>query len=174
MNQQQLYTHYEKIYFHELQRKEQVFSRLNIPLAVMVAIVGFYAILISSEYRILALGMKIWFWVILSISIAFLVAGSCYFVDALLGKMDKAIATPNDIEKWRQELIIYYKDETDCTSFVSEDISRQLYIDYMDCSSILTINNDRKSSSLYYCNMLLISATVFAAASYAIVKYPTL
>lgn len=174
MNQQDLFAHYEKIYFHEQQRKEQIFSRLNIPLAVMVAIVGFYAVVISTDYKKLELGLTIWFWVTLAVSSGFLITGACFFTDSLLGKMDKAIVTPNDLEAWRQSMILYYASDADCDSFVTSELRRKLYADYMDCGSILTINNDRKSSSLYYCNMALILATIFATTAYAVAKLPFL
>lgn len=174
MNQQELFAHYEKIYFHEQQRKEQIFSRLNIPLAVMVAVVGFYAVIISADYKKLELGLAIWFWLVLAISIILLLLGAYFFTDALLGKMDRAIVTPNDLEGWRQQLIAYYATEADCDSIVAEEVRRKLYSDYMDCASIMTINNDRKSSSLYFCNIALIIATAFSAIAYAVAKIPNL
>ncbi|MFZ6049797.1 hypothetical protein ACFW0H_27190 [Pseudomonas sp. CR3202] len=174
MNQQELFAHYEKIYFHEQQRKEQIFSRLNIPLAVMVAVVGFYAVVVSTDYKKLELGLTIWFWTVLAVSICFLFLGAYFFTDALLGKMDRAIVTPNDLEDWRQQLLAYYAADVDCDSIVTAEIRRKLYLDYMDCASISTINNDRKSSSLYFCNMAVIISTTFAAIAYAIAKFPTL
>lgn len=174
MNQQELFAHYEKIYFHEQQRKEQIFSRLNIPLAVIVAVVGFYAVVISTDYKNLALGLTVWFWTVLAISIGCLLVGAYFFIDALLGKMDQAIVTPNDLEKWRQQLLEYYAPDSDHETIVAAEISRKLYADYMDCASIMTINNERKSSSLYFCNLALISAALFAAIAYALAKFPTL
>ncbi|HEF4758624.1 TPA: hypothetical protein SAN82_001028 [Pseudomonas putida] len=174
MTESELFAHYEKIYFYEQSRKEQIFSRLNIPLAVKVALVGFYAVIISSDYKALSLGGSIWMWVVLAFSVAALIVGSYFFVDSLLGRMDKAVATPNALENWRQSLILYYGDEVACMDIVAAEIRRALYIDYMNCASILTVNNDRKSSSLYYCNVALIVSAAFAAIAYAIVKIPNL
>ena len=174
MNEAELFTHYETIYFYEQGRKEQIFSRLNIPLAVMVAIVGFYAIIISSDYKSLSLGAAIWFWVFLACSITALLAGAYFFIDALLGRMDKAVATPNTLEKWRQDLITYYADQQNHIEIVATEIKRHLYSDYMNCASITTINNDRKSSSLYFCNIAVIAAAALSAVTYAVVKIPSL
>jgi len=174
MNKYELFTHYERIYFHEQQRKEQIFSRLNIPLAVMVAIVGFYAVIITADYKQLELGLAIWFWLVLAISISLFMFGAYFFTDALLGKMDRAIVTPNDLEEWRQQLITYYSTEANGDSIVAEEARRKLYLDYMDCASIMTINNDRKSSSLYFCNMALITSTTFSAIAYAVAKLPNI
>lgn len=174
MTETELFAYYEKIYFYELGRKEQIFSRLNIPLAVMVALVGFYAVIISSNYKKLSLGGAIWLWLILACSISALLIGAYFFIDALLGKMDKAVATPNSLEKWRQELVIYYSDQPNCADIVATEVRHALYSDYMNCASILTVNNDRKASSLYFCNIAVIIAAAFSGVAYAIVKIPNL
>lgn len=174
MTEAELFAHYEKLYFHEQGRKEQIFSRLNIPLAVMVAIIGFYAVIISGDHKSLQLGPAIWFWVILSCSLASLLIGAVFFVDALLGKMDSALSTPNALETWRQELLEYYKADPNQDEIVAAEVKRSLYVDYMKCASVMTINNDRKASSLYYCNIAVIVAVAFAAVAYVIVKFPSL
>ncbi|QEY74108.1 hypothetical protein [Pseudomonas denitrificans (nom. rej.)] len=174
MNDTELFAHYEKVYYHELGRKEQIFSRLNVPLAVMVAVVGFYAVLIGGGYKELELGVRIWFWVTFAMSGLALGVGAGFFVDALLGRMDSALADPNTLETWRQSLRVYYSDQQDCDAIVAAEVRRAVYADFMNCSSLITVNNDRKASSLYYCNVLLIAAVLFAAISYAIEKVPSL
>ncbi|WP_307944568.1 hypothetical protein [Pseudomonas mosselii] len=174
MNEQELFTHYERIYFHELQRKEQIFSRLNIPLAIIVAIAGFYAVILGGDYKKLDLGWTIWFWLTFAISLISLCMGARYFIEALLGKMDKALATPNDLEIWRQHLAEYYADESEADKIVQTTLKQKLYADYMDCASIITINNERKSSNLYFCNVWLIASAVFSVVSYTIGKSPGL
>ena len=37
MNQEQLFSFYEKLYFQELERREKLSARLNVPLAILVA-----------------------------------------------------------------------------------------------------------------------------------------
>lgn len=174
MTETELFAHYEKVYYHEVGRKEQIFSRLNIPLAVMVAIVGFYAVIIASNYRALSLGGAIWFWVVMGLSIAALIIGAGFFVDALLGRMDKAPAVPNDLEKWRRDLINHYSGSPNADALVAKEVRDAVSADFMNCASILTLNNDRKASSLYYCNLSVIVAVFFAAIAYAIVKMPAL
>jgi len=174
MTEAELFTYYEKIYFHEHSRKEQIFSRLNIPLAVMVAIVGFYAVIISSDYKSLSLDPVILFWGFFCYSVIALLIGAGFFIDALLGKMDQGIPTPNALETWRQQLLAYYRDEQDSADIVAAELKRSLYKDYMNCASLMTVNNDRKASSLYFCNIAVIISAALAAIAYAIVKLPSL
>lgn len=174
MTEDQLFLHYEKIYFHESQRKEQIFARLSIPLAVMVALVGFYAVIIATEYQKLQSVGAFIFGFASSCSVGLLIIGACFFTDALLGKMDQALSTPNSLEGWRRELQDYYADESDAEQLVADTVRSALYADYMNCGSLITINNDRKTSSLYYCNMALIFATATALVAYAFAKFPSL
>lgn len=174
MTEAELFIYYEKIYFHEHGRKEQIFSRLNIPLAVMVGIVGFYAVIISSDYKSLSPDIAVWFWGIFGYSGLALLFGAGYFVDALLGKMDQGIPTPNAVETWRQQLLDYYRDEPDSADVVAAELKQSLYRDYMNCASLMTVNNDRKASSLYFCNIAVIVAAASAVVAYAVVKIPSL
>ncbi|TLX52870.1 hypothetical protein DN826_21410 [Stutzerimonas nosocomialis] len=174
MTESELFKHYERIYFYELSRKEQIFSRLNIPLVVMVAVAGFYAVILKGDYKLLGLGTQIWFWLCYGFSLLALLVGVGFFIDSLLGRMDKAIATPTDTETWRRSLLDYYADEADGDSRTAESVRSMLYEAYMDCATRSMLNNDRKSSSLYYCNVALIVAVAFAMAAYAIETIPTL
>lgn len=174
MTADKLFEYYEKIYFYELARKEQIFSRLSIPLATIIAIAGFYSIIISGDRTVLTLGAKIWFLTILAISVVSLAIGVYFFIDALLGKVDKNMPEPNIIEKYRLDLLNYYSEEDDTEAIVAQEIRRYYYEKYMDCATICTINNDRKSSSLYFCNIALISAAMVAVVAYAVITIPKL
>lgn len=174
MTENDLFAHYEKIYFHELGRKEQIFSRLNIPLAVTVAIVGFYAVVLGGDYKQLSFGMMIWFWVLFGGSALALVVGTGFFVDSLLGRMDQALPTANDTEAWRVEMLNYYSDQPNPEEIAATELRQMLYRAYMNCATISTLNNDRKSSSLYFCNIALITAAAFAVTAYAVETLPKL
>lgn len=174
MNEGELFSYYEKIYFHEQSRKELIFSRLSIPLAVMVAIAGFYAVIIAGDYKKLPLGEQIWFWVILVLSLVALISGAVFFVNALLGRMDQVAATPNELEAWRQNLLKYYEDEPDGENIAGLQVRRALYVDFMNCGSIMSLNNDAKVVSLYRCNISLIASTALAGVAFAVEKIPSL
>lgn len=174
MNEAELFALYEKIYFNELERKEQIFSRLSIPLAVIIAIAGFYAVIIGGSYKSLAIGGAIWFWVVLGCSVVALLVGGWFFVNSLLGRVDQAIPTANDIEAWRIELLDYYSDQPDADVTVATALRQMMYSAYMNCSTISTLNNEQKSFSLYCCNIALILAAALAVVAYVIETVPKL
>ena len=174
MNEDEVFKHYERLYFYETSRKDQIFSRLNIPLVVIVAMAGFYAVVLSTDRHVLDFGAAIWFWLTLGFSGLLMAVGLFFFVDALLGRMDKALATPNDLEAWRMQLKEYYSDEANAESIVAAEFKRALFHDYMSCATVISMNNDRKVSSLFYCSVFTVVAVIFAVVAFAIVKFPTL
>ncbi|ARQ75662.1 hypothetical protein B6D87_16185 [Pseudomonas fragi] len=174
MNADRLFEYYEKIYFYELARKEQIFSRLSIPLATIIAIAGFYSVIISADRATLALGLKIWFFTILGLSIISLGIGVYFFIDALLGRFDKNLPEPNIIEQYRLDLLDHYRDEPNPEVITAQELRKYYYEKYMDCATICTTNNDRKSSSLYFCNVALISAALIAFIAYTVITFPKL
>lgn len=171
MDRAALFTHYEKVYFHEINRKEQIFSRLNIPLAIVISLAGFYALLLNGDHKTLSTGLRIWFWIAFFVSAATLVTAVGFLIDALVGRMDQAIPTPNDTEEFRRKLVEYYKEDSDAEASIARNIESAYYGYYMHCASLLTINNDRKASSFYYCVVLLITAAAIALAPYAILMH---
>jgi hypothetical protein len=120
------------------------------------------------------LGAKIWFLTILALSVAVLGAGIYFFIDALLGKIDENLPSPNTIEKYRLDLVDYYQGEDNIDNKVAADLRKYYYEKYMNCATICTTNNDRKSSSLYYCNLLLIISAGIAVIAYAVITLPKL
>lgn len=174
MNLQKMFEYYEKIYFHELARKEQIFSRLNIPLATIIAIAGFYSVIIGGDRATLGYSPKFLFFFFLTVSVGFLGAGVYFFVDALLGKIDQNMPEPNIIEQYRVDLLAYYSDESIPEDRVAIEMLKYYYEKYMLCATICTNNNDRRTSSLYYCNIALISSALIAAVAYAVITIPKL
>lgn len=174
MNEDEVFKHYEHLYFYEIARKDQIFSRLNIPLVVIVAMAGFYAVILGTDRQALDLGAAIWFWIALAASGILMAIGLFFFVDALLGRMDKALATPNDLEAWRMELKKYYAGDVNADSKVAAEFRKALFHDYMSCATVVSTNNDRKVSSLFYCSVFIVAAVIFAVMAFAIVKFPTL
>jgi hypothetical protein len=111
LNGQKIFEYYEKTYFHELARKEQIFSRLNIPLATIIAIAGFYSVILGGDRAVLGYLPKLFFFLFLTVSVGFLSAGVYFFMNALLGKVDQNMPEPNVIEQYRVDLLAYYSDE---------------------------------------------------------------
>lgn len=174
MNGQKIFEYYEKVYFHELGRKEQIFSRLSIPLATIIAVAGFYSVIIGGDRAAMDFNSKFLFSLFLTVSIGFLGVGVYFFIDALLGKMDQNMPEPNVIEQYRIDLLTYYGDEPDPEARVAKEMHNYYHEKYMLCATICTNNNDRKSSSLYYCNLALIVSALVAVVAYAIITIPKL
>jgi hypothetical protein len=63
MNEDQLFQLYEKLYFHELDRREKLSARLNMPLAVLVAITDFLSYMLQNRQEHLTGWFDLAFWI---------------------------------------------------------------------------------------------------------------
>lgn len=167
---EELFAHFEKRYFHETDRKDQLFQRLNIPLAAIFAISGFYAIILSLRLEALSTGWLVWFWVVATASLLCMIIGAYFFVDALLGGVDKVLATPQDLDEWKHQLVDHYKEEGS-THSICVAIRKNLFENYMLCTTVISINNERRANSIYRSSIFLVSAAALAVIAYAIVKF---
>lgn len=104
------YKLYEKVYFFEADRKEKLIARLNLPLAMLVALSSFLSYLLGKAPPSTQTA-GIFFWVF------FLSCGICvglgifHFAKAWrIRNADLSIPTMTKLENHRQELLAYYGD----------------------------------------------------------------
>ncbi|MFN3769041.1 MAG: hypothetical protein ACK4TD_11765 [Ectopseudomonas guguanensis] len=168
MDVKELYELFEKMYFYEIDKKDKFIAKLNIPFAAIVALVGYYAFLLSADRAGLGFGFQSLFWTVLFFSIFCTMAAALFFIRALLGGMDKAILTANEIEEYRQSLIKHYEGYEGAERFVSEQLKLVMYRNYMSCSTIITLNNERKGYDYFYCNLFLVFSSVSGLACYVL------
>lgn len=172
MDEDQLFLNFEKRYFYELSRKDQIYLRLNIPLLVIISISGFYAVIVATDRNYLEAYGLVWFWVILSVSIITMSIGVYFFIKALLGKKDDMLPLPRDIEKWRQDLIKHHSSEKNALNKISAQLRSKMFRDYIDCTSTITTNNEARAFNLHYCNMFLVLSAIVAVIAYTLLIFP--
>lgn len=71
MNSQNLFELYEKLYFHEVESKEKISSRLQIPLAILLAIIGVLSHIVKGVTLKCPDTWSVTFWILFFISISF-------------------------------------------------------------------------------------------------------
>lgn len=174
MSEGRLHELFEKMYFHEMEKKEKIFTRLNIPFAATVALVGYYAFVLSSGWEKLGLGVQAVFCTLFFFSAICTFSGSVFFILALLGRMDKAILTANELEAYRQKLVKHYEGYDGAEKYVADQLRDVMYRDFMECSTVVTLNNERKVHDLFYCNFFLVYSSLSGLACYILVKMATM
>ncbi|SFU11612.1 hypothetical protein [Pseudomonas marincola] len=155
---------YEKIYFFEAERKEKLIVRLNLPLAMLVALLSFLSYLLgkappSSETT------GLFFWVLYLYSCMCVAMGIWHFAKAWrLRVNDLSIPTLFKLEEHRKKLISYYGDG-------GEETANSLFIQtiadyYVMGGTTNSENNDRRVEELDHLSKFVIWAIVFSILSF--------
>lgn len=93
------FTFYEKIYFYELERKEKLISRLNLPLAILGVLLSFLSYMLakapSSEDGFAGVS----FWIFYLSAVFCLLCGAYYFRSSWqLRDFDRGLPTLSELE----------------------------------------------------------------------------
>lgn len=149
MNQDQLFQFYEKLYFQELDRREKLSARLNLPLAILVAVIGFLSFMLNNAPRDIQAPGHLIFWIGFIASCTATGFGAWYFKASWFGHTDKLLPTANATEDYRNTLVELYKEYDEKDALVETALKAYLYDYYMKFSSVNTTNNDARAYHLY-------------------------
>ena len=166
MNREQLFLFYEKLYFQELDRREKLSARLNVPLAVMVAIVGFLSFMLNNAPTELSSVAHCFFWALFLFTCGALSTGAWFFKSSWFGHTDKLLPTANATEAYRQQLIALYESYEEKEQLVEDGLKKYLYDYYKEFSSVNTVNNDARAYHLYLATYAITVAALFAFVTY--------
>lgn len=171
MSELDLFKLYERLYFDELERRERISARLNLPFALLLAQFGFLSLMLEGAWHSRERVFAQLFWILfLLATVATIVAAWC-FRKAWFGFTDKLLPTANATERYRQELLVHYKDYEDSEQLVQNALKLYLYTYYMQFSSVNAVNNDTRSFKLYQSNVSLAVAVVLASLAYVLLLF---
>lgn len=156
---------YEKLYFHELDRRDKIASRLSTPLGALIGAIGIVAFLLNSNSKIPSEVLRSAFWLIIVAAIVTLLVGGWYFRKAWFGHTDRHVATAEQIDDYHSKLEQQYRDQPDAASLVESHFEQYLLDTYRRSATTNAINNDQRSSALYRAGCWLTSAVVLALLS---------
>ncbi|MGQ0543938.1 MAG: hypothetical protein ACT4P3_01210 [Betaproteobacteria bacterium] len=162
MNEDQLFLLYERLYFHELERRERLSARLNVPLAILVSVVGFLAFMLQTAPRHLDGWLAIGFWMLFCSAAASCGVGMWFFRRAWFGHADKLLPTANRTETYRQEVARLYEPYENAVELTAAAMKRYFYEYYMRVSSDNTANNDQRSYDIYRATYAISVAVLLA------------
>ena len=166
MNKDQLFLLYEKLYFNELDRREKLSSRLNIPLAILVAIIGFMSFMLKNAPRDIETIWHTVFWIFFIATCIAIVVGAWFFKSSWFGHTDKLLPTANETENYRETLIELYEEYEEKDALVETVLKEYLYNYYKQFSSENTTNNDARAYHLYRATYAITVAVLFAFISF--------
>lgn len=160
MTRKALFKLYEKLYFQEIEAREKINARLQLPLAIIIAQIGvvvyifktvksfefsfgYFCLIISLLVTIIALGFAVY-----------------YFVRSWFNYTYRFLPTARETDNYRKLLEEHYKDLTDKDNYIQDALSDYLYNAYVESSSHNTLNNDRRSAFLHKTTSRLIISFV--------------
>lgn len=162
MNQDQLFLLYEKLYFQELDRREKLSARLNLPLAVLVTVIGFLSFMLNNAPRDIDTTGHFIFWAGFVAACAATGVGAWNFKASWFGHTDKLLPTANSTENYRQSLVEFYNEYEEKEALVETTLKAYLYDYYMRFSSENTTNNDARAYHLYLATYAITVAVLLA------------
>jgi|GEM_PF-6686107 len=77
---------YEKIYFHEIDRRDKVAQRLQLPLVTFLALAGFIGHMLQNVVRSNVDAEAYCFWALLCTAVLGLLVAAGYFVKSVVGE----------------------------------------------------------------------------------------
>jgi hypothetical protein len=162
MTREELSKLYERFYFHEIEAREKLNARLQLPLAIIIAQLGVVVYIVrtvrSFEPSFFYLGLVISL-IATMIALGFAVY---YFVRSWFNYTYRFLPTARDIDDYTEQLEEYYKGLKDKDKSIQDDLSIFLNNAYIESSSHNTLNNDRRSAFLYKNTLSLIFSFVFS------------
>jgi len=166
MNQEQLFQLYEKLYFHELDRREKLSARLNMPLVVLVAVTGFFSFMLQNLPESLEGWFSLAFWTLYISATLAAATAAWFFRKAWFGHTDKLLPTANETEAYRRKCIDLYAEYHECEKLVEQAMKQYLSDSYMRFSTENTINNDSRAYNLYRATASVTAAVLLAFAAF--------
>lgn len=156
MDKIKLFEFYEKSYFHEIDYRDKITSRLQLPLAIYISFLSLIGFMIRNINFSCETIYLILFIVIFILSSALIAVGLIYFVHAFYGHTYEFIPTAVETEAYKQELDTTYKDYENGPELSSSYLKDYLYKYYYECSSNNSKVNDKRSENLHRANSFIV------------------
>ncbi len=153
---------YEKLYFHEIDSREKLNSRLQTPLTLIVSFVGVLAFMLQNYGHQGFSLAAVSFLFLLGLSAIALACAATFFVRSWYNNTYSFLPAAQDTESYRQSLIKLYEPYKNGTQLASDYFSDYLMDYYVRYSSANTECNDRRSIYLHKTNGALIFTALIA------------
>jgi len=160
MEDDKLFELYEKLYFHEVESRDKISGRLQIPLAIILTIIGVIANITKGLSFNISSAWGYLFWIVFVLTIVLFIFSVTYFIRSFYGHSYQFLPQASETENYRQTLIKTYEEYKDGDELSRKYFNEYLFKYYNECSSTNTQINDRRSEALHKCNTYLILSTL--------------
>lgn len=162
---------YEKLYFHEVDARDKVVSRLQIPLALLFSVLSIFAVLMKG---VSFAGYEHWhlvFYVPFSLSAFLFVVSVVYFVGAFYNHEYSFMPPADEMEEYRNVLISHYETYEGAKEYVVQAFSDFIYGHFNRCSTENTVVNDLRSRRIHMCNRFFLFTSIPLLLSFLVFNF---
>ncbi len=166
MDKKDLFGFYEKLYFHEIDSREKLNARLQIPLTLIVSFAGVLAFLLQNYWHQGFSASALSFLSLFALSFVAWCFAAYYFVRSCFGNTYSFLPDAQSTEAYRQQLCVLYKSYENGAQVASDYFSDYLMSYYIQRSTENTNCNDRRCIFLHRTNYALIITAAFTVFSF--------
>jgi hypothetical protein len=159
---------YEKIYFHEIDGRDKVAQRLQLPLVTFLALAGFIGHMLQNFQRSNEETAAIWFWSLLGLAVTGLAIAAIYFVRSVIGQTYSYLPDPDEWSKHHKECVVLYSDYSNADALVAAAIKKNIVATYIKCGTKNGAINAEKSSYVFKILRFLVATAIFTFAAYGV------
>lgn len=168
MNIEERLKLYEGLYYHELESRNKIESRLKLPFAVFAVVFSMLAFLFTETVFSQKVTVGPYFWVLYGGSVIALLFAIGFFVKAWYGYQYKLLPKAQGLEEYYGQILDSYKTDYPKKSeqWAQEAFKEYLLSTYSEYASHNSTNNDRKSEFVHRCIAALLVSFITACISY--------
>lgn len=169
MNNDEILKMYEKTYYHELDYRDKITARLQLPFVVFITLLSFLGYILRS----ITYNFQSWFlYVILILVIvdAVLISIGIYnFVRAFYGHEYEYMPNATSIETYRKKLKQTYKGFSKESELTKRYFNEFLTKYYSECSTTNATVNDLRSDLIHKANTYIVAVIIPLILTFVIV-----
>ena len=149
MDKTELTKIYERLYFHELDRRDKIAARQATPLGALVGLIAIIAFLLNNKPAFPTQHVAASFWLTLGATVIALAIGAWHFRVSWLAHNERHVATAAEIDDYHNQLEAHYAREHNASELVDREFSNYLLDTYRRSATTNAQNNDSRSDSLH-------------------------
>jgi hypothetical protein len=170
MTNAELKQFYEKLYFLEVEARDKIHSRLQLPLTLIIAIIGAVAFLLQN-YDSQAgtfTAVRVPFLFFLGTGSLLLIIAMERFIRALHNHEYHFLPDSVRTAEYKELLEHTYRDYPATEALVQDAMDRYIVGYYIEYAAFNTRVNDRRSAFLHQCTGAIIGAAIVLGAAFLI------
>lgn len=161
-----LYNFYEKLYFHEIDAREKLIGRAQVPLVIIISMTGVIAFMLQNYEKTTYNLISIFFIIFLAFGSLVLLLSVYFFIQAMHGHTYKLLPKAEETESYKEKLHDTYKDYKNGKAIAEGHLDEYLCKYMIECSSTNTDVNDKRAWYLHKLNGCLIATALLLLLSF--------